>query len=101
MPGGGHRFEWIGRPPLYWTALLILLFVFDAAWLLEDFVVPHLASQTPSPTHPHGLLVKGSMQYVRPFVGWFYEHGLWFVWLPLILLFLIMFLKRDQVRKVK
>jgi hypothetical protein len=101
MPGGGHRFGWIGKPTVYWTVLVILVFLVDGTFLSENLILPRIGSQTPNAAHPYALLTNGRAHYVSPSVGWFFHNALWISWISLFLLFAIMFVKREQVRKAR
>lgn len=102
MPGvGGRQWQWKGQPPLYWTVLFVVFFVIDIAWIGLDFVIPYLAAQSADPVRSQGIRISGNVYYVRPWIGWFQHNGEW-LFLPLLfLLFLIMFVKRNQVERVR
>jgi hypothetical protein len=102
MPGiGRHRFEWVDKPPMYWTVLLVAFLIYAALWLLDGFWLPHFVSGTPSAQHAYAITVHGNSGYVTSWLGWFYEKGDSMFWVFLGTLALVMFLKRHQVRKVQ
>jgi hypothetical protein len=102
LPGvGGRQWHWKGQPPLYWTFLFVFFFVIDIAWIGLDFVIPYFAAQSADPVRSQGIRISGNVYYVRPWIGWFQHNGEW-LFLPLLfLLFLIMFVKRDEVERVR
>ena len=64
MPGAGrYRWQWIGKPPLYWTVLLYAMFGNIAMSLLLFFTLPRWARSIPDATHPVELRMKGGHLY--------------------------------------
>jgi len=54
MPGAGaHRWQWIAKPPLYWTILLVLIMGHLAVSLL--LFLRCLAGHSPYPMRPMRL----------------------------------------------
>jgi hypothetical protein len=99
--GGGRRWQWKGQPPVYWTILAVIFLVCDLAWVGMDFAIPYFASHSADTVHSQAIRISGNIYYVRPWIGWFQHNGEW-VFLPLLfLLFLIMFMRRDQVERVR
>jgi hypothetical protein len=104
MLGSGRirfGFGWIGKPPLYWSALAMILLGTALASIRSDFLISHIATRLPDVVH--SCLMKGSSggYYLRPWASWFLEYSERISGGLVILLCLIMFLKRDQVRRVR
>jgi hypothetical protein len=53
MPGGGrYQWQWIGKPPIYWTILSwITVAEFAVGWVLL-FTLPHWGRAAPDAAHP-------------------------------------------------
>jgi hypothetical protein len=102
MPGfSRHRFEWVGKPPIYWTAPAAAFFIYGPAWLSDKLWLPHFVAASPSERRGYAIVVDGAPGYVSPWLGWFYEKGHLIFFGFLATLALIMILKHDQVRKVR
>jgi hypothetical protein len=101
MPGvGGYR--WIGPPPVYWTAIFwIMMAEFVVSWIL--FVtLSRWAQSAPDASHSVELHMKGGHSYyLSPGVGWFLNHHLWIFFALFAMLFLIMFIHRDKIERVR
>lgn len=101
MPGlGRHRFEWVGKPPVYWSVLFLVFFMFMAFSLLGSSLLTHLATRNLDADHSYSVMINGSVEYVWPWLGWLYDKAEWISVALFGSLILIMILKRDQVRKV-
>jgi|SRR5579863_291254 len=102
MPGlGRHRFEWVEKPPVYWSILFLAFFIFMAFSLLGSFFLPHLATRNPDSDHSCSVMLNGGIVYVWPWLGWLYNKAEWISVALFGSLILIMILKRDQVRKFR
>src|SRR5579863_4923173 len=101
MPGiGRHRFEWVGKPPVYWSILFLAFFISMAFSLLGSFFLPHLATRNPDLGHSYSAMINGSAEYVWPWLGWLYDKAERISVALFGSLILIMIVKHDQVRKV-
>ena len=102
MPGvGGHRLQWKGRPPFYWSAAAVVLVVYGAALAFGAELLPYVTTQSPSLTRSHALTVAGHVRYISPWLWWLWDKGEWICGALLLLLILIMILKRDQIERVR
>ncbi len=102
MPGsGGHRFEWVGKPPFYWSILAVGFFISMAFHFFDSFFLQRLAARNPDAGHSHSVMVDGGVRYVWSWLGWFYDKAEWISAGLFAALILIMILKRNQVRKVR
>jgi hypothetical protein len=99
VPGVGRRWQWIGKPPLDWTVLAIILLVYWVALILSPHFLVHITDSTPSPSHAHARTVVGGVRYMNPLLWGCYDKGEWVCASLLILLILIMFFKRDQIER--
>jgi hypothetical protein len=103
MPGAGgsHRWQWIGKPPLYWTVFLCAVFGNIATSLLLSFTLPRWARSIPDASHPVELRMKGGhLYYLSPEIGWYMNNDVWITFGLLGILALIMFIHRDKVERV-
>jgi hypothetical protein len=100
MQGGGRGYEWIGKVPWYWKILFYLSFAqFAVSWILLA-TISKWARSIPDSTHPVEFRMKfGHLYYLSPRLGWFMNNDLWIFFGLLGILFLILFIHRDRVRR--
>jgi hypothetical protein len=102
MPGFGHRYEWIGEPPLYWTVIAVAMMGNVAVSLILSYTLPRWARSIPDASHPIELRMKGGhLYYLSPGMGWYMNHDLWITFGLLGILALIMFIHRNKVERVR
>lgn len=101
MPGGGHRYEWIGKAPWYLRTVFWNAFgEFAVGWFL-GMTLSKWARSTPDTGHPVELKMRfGHVYYLSPRLGWFLNNDLWIFFGLLGLLALIMVLHRDKLGRV-
>ena len=105
MPGGGrgrYQWAWIGKPPVYWTVVFwITISEIVVSWVLL-VTLPRWAQSVPDASHPSELYMKGGHSYyLAPRLCWFLNNNLWIFFGLLGLFFLIMFVHRDSVERVR
>jgi len=103
MPGAGaHRWQWIAKPPLYWTILLVLMMGHLAVSLLLFFTLSRWAQSLPDASHAIELRMRGGRSYYwSPALGRYLNGHLWFtLGLPGALA-LIMMIHRNKVERVQ
>jgi len=101
MPGGSHRYQWIGKPPLYWTIILGVMMAQVAVSLVLSFTLPRWAHATPDSLHPIELRMNGgNMYYLSPAMGWYLKNDIWITFGLLAILALIMVIQRKKVERV-
>jgi len=100
---GGRRYQWqwIGRPPVYWMAIFVILFAEMVAAFAMEFTLSYWASTTRDSRHPIEILSAGKQYYFSPFLGWFMKNNIEITFALLGILFLGMFLQRSKVEKVR
>ncbi len=104
MPGSGRlliAWVWKEKAPLYWSVLVTILFVYWMALILSPYFLAYITAPTPNHTHFHAVTVSGGVRYMNPLLWWCYDKGEWICGVLLLLLILIMFLKRDQIERVR
>jgi hypothetical protein len=103
MPGGGrYRWQWIGKPPLYWTVLLCAMMGQVAVSLVLFFTLPRWARSISDALHPVELRMKGGhLYYLSPGMGWYMNNDVWITFGLLGILALIMFIHRDKIERVR
>ncbi len=101
MPGGGHRYEWIRKPPWYWKTLFLITVAEFIVGFLLGITLPYWAQSVSDFSHPVELRMKGGHSYfLSPWLGWYMNNDLW-VFLGLLgLLALIMVMHKNWVRRV-
>ncbi len=104
MPGSGRlRVAWIwrDRPPLYWSVLAGVFFVCWMALIFDSYLLPFVTVPTPSGANSHALTVHGGVRYMNPLLWRCYDKGGWICGALFLSLFLITFIKRDQLERVR
>jgi len=103
MPGGGrYQWQWIGKPPIYWTiGFWLAMAEFVVGWVM--FVtLPRWGRTTPDTVHPIDIRMKfGHTYYLSPKIGWFVNNDLWIFFGLLGLLSLITLFHRDKLERVR
>jgi hypothetical protein len=97
-----YRWIWREKPPWYFTAIFFLMMLeFALGWILFA-TLPKWASSLPDRAHPAALHMKGGhTYYLSPRLGWFLNNDLWIFFGLLGTLFLITFLHRDQIERIR
>ncbi len=102
MPGGSrHRWQWIGKPPVYWTVLLCAMMAQVAVSLVLFSTLPRWARSVPDASHPIVLRMKGGhLYYLSPGMGCYMNNDVLITFGLLGILALIMFINRDKIERV-
>jgi len=101
MPGGGHRYQWIGKPPIYWTILALAMMGHIAVGLVLFFTLPRWARSIPDASHPIELRMKGGhLYYLSSGMGWYMNNDIWITFGLLGILALIMIIHHDKIESV-
>lgn len=98
MPGG-RPIRWKGKPPLYWTILLVVFVISVFLLVSTHSVLPRIGSQSPDSLHYYPILEAGKTYYVQPWLGWIADAGVLPIMFVFFLLALITYVKRDQIEK--
>jgi hypothetical protein len=102
MPGAGrYQFQWKERPPLYWSVLAIIFFIYCVALVFSPYFLAYISTPRPSSGHAHALTVDGGIRYMGPLLWWCHDKGGWVCGALFLMLILIMFLKRDQIERIR
>jgi hypothetical protein len=93
MPGAtGHRWQWIGKPPLYWTVIAYAIMGNVAAGLALSFSLPRWAPSIPDASHPIELRKGGHPFFLSRGMGWYLDNDIWITFALLAILVFIMFI---------
>lgn len=68
MPGGGRlliAWVWKEKPPLYWTALVVILWFCWIALIFDSFLLKYVTAPGSSTSHSHAVTVEGSVRYMN------------------------------------
>jgi len=102
MPGGGHRFYWIEKPPVYWTVTFCAMIANVAVTLVLSFTLARWAQLVPDASHPIELRMKGGhLYYLSPGIGWYMNNDVLITFGLLGILALITFIHRDKIEWVR
>ena len=101
MPGATrHRWQWIRKPPLYWTVLAYAMMGNVAAGLALSFPLSRWARSIPDASHPRELRKGGHPFFVSRGMGWYLDNDIWVTFAPLATLAFIMLVHRDKIEKI-
>jgi hypothetical protein len=97
MPGGGHRFEFVGKEPPVFLAAIGLLFVNTFVLLLLAFGAKYVLPKASLNSPPCEALAANGVQYHAPgIVCWYAGHSIaiQFVILAVLAAIFVVFRKR-------
>jgi hypothetical protein len=101
MPGGGHRFEFVGEIPFVFSLVFILLIVNTFLFFLLGFIAKHFLPKASFTLPPCEALAEAGIQYHAPeFVCWYADHSLAIQWILLALGAGILIVFRGRVRYI-
>jgi hypothetical protein len=103
MPGGSrHQWQWIGKPPVYWTVIFCAMMAQVAVSLVLSFTLRRWARFVPDASHPIELRMKGGhLYYLSPGMGWYMNNDVLITFGLLGILALIMFIHRNTIERVR
>ena len=104
MPGGRHRFEFVGKEPLVFWVVATLLFANTFLMLLLEFGAKYFLPQASLSQQPCAALAERGVQYHAPeIVCWYASHSIaiQFVLLPLVAAIFAIFRKRVRYIRLK
>jgi hypothetical protein len=99
MPGGRHRFEFVGNDPLMFRVVVALLFVNTFLMLLLEFGAKYFLPKSSPELRPCEALAESGVQYHAPeIVCWYASHSLAIDYVLLALVAAIFIIFRKRVR---
>jgi hypothetical protein len=104
MPGGRHRFEFVGKEPFAYWVVTALVFANAFLMLLLEFGAKYFLPQTSLSQRPCAALAERGVQYHAPEIFcWYAGHSnlIQFVLLPLVAVIFIVFRKRVRYIRLK
>lgn len=103
MPGSGaHRWQWIGKPPLYWIFIFCAMMVQIAVSLFLFFTLPLWARSLPDVSHPIELRMKGGhLYYLSRTMAWYMNNDVWITVALLGILALMMVIHHDRIERIR
>lgn len=101
MPGGGHRFEFVGKEPPVFLAAIGLLFVNTFVLLLLTFSAKYVLPKASPNSPPCEALMSDGVQYHAPeIICWYAGHSIAIQFVLLAVLAAIFVIFRKRVRYV-
>ena len=101
MPGGRHRFEFVGKEPLMFRLVTALLFANTLFLMLIDFGAKYFLPKASLSLPPCEALARRGVQYHAPgIVCWYASCSIPMQWALLALIVAILIISRKRVRNV-
>jgi len=95
------RWQFKDKAPISFKVLFALFGVNLIAQLGSAFAIPHWAPTKPDAAHSFPIHFKGGLvHYVQPWLGQYFDYGFGAHFVLLALLFLIMWLHRDELERI-
>ena len=104
MPGGRHRFEFVGKEPFAFWTVTSLVFANAFLMLLLEFGAKYFLPQASLSLKPCAALTERGIQYYAPeIVCWYASHSIaiQFVLPALVAAIFIVFRKRVRYIRLK
>jgi hypothetical protein len=81
--------------------MFVVLMCDVVAQLGTGFAVSHWAPRAPDAVHSYPIRWRGgTVTFVQPWLGKYFEYGFWAVFVLMAMLFLVQWWCRDQVEKI-
>jgi hypothetical protein len=95
------RWQFKGDAPVSFKVLFALLAVNFLLQFGASFAIPRWSPMRPDAAHSYAIRFKGGAVYfVQPWLGKYFDYGFWAGFVFLALIFLIMWLHRDELERV-
>ena len=95
------RWQFKGEAPVSFTVLATLFCINFAGQFAAFFAIPRWLPLRPDAAHSYAIRFKGGAVYfVQPWLGKYFYYGFVAHFVLLALMFLIMWLHRDEVERV-
>lgn len=99
MPGGRHQFEFVGKDPLIFRAIVTLLFINTFCFLLLSFSAKYFLPKASANLQPCEALTSDRVQYHAPeIVCWYASRSIAIEFILLAMISAIFILFRKRVR---
>ena len=90
------------KTPVSIKVVFALLGVNFLGQLATSFLIPRFSPITADPAHPYLVRFKGYAGYfVHPWLGIYFDYGFWLHFVLLALFFLMLWLHRDQIERIR
>jgi hypothetical protein len=102
MPGGGHRFEFVGKEPLVFRVVLTLLFLNTSLLMSLDFGAKYFLRKASVSLPPCEALAWNRVQYHAPeIVCWYASRSVAIQFILLAMLATIFIIFRKDLRYLR
>jgi glycerol-3-phosphate acyltransferase PlsY len=96
------KWQFKGKPPASIYVIFVLLWVNLLGQMATSFLIPKWSPITPDAVHSYFVRFKGMAgYYVEPWLGAYFVYGFWLHFVLLALLFLLFWLHRDEIERVR
>ena len=91
-----------GKTPLSITLVFALLGLNFLGQLATSYIIPRISPVTADAAHPYLVRFKGLAGYfVQPWLGFYFEYGFGMHFVLLALFFLMVWVHRDEIERVR
>ncbi|MGO8795013.1 MAG: hypothetical protein ACLQLC_09335 [Candidatus Sulfotelmatobacter sp.] len=95
------RWQFKDEAPLSFKMVFTLLIANFLGQFVTSHAIPRWSPVTPDMVHPYPIRFKGGTVYfVQPWLGKYFDYGLRAQFVLLALLFLILWIHRDEVERL-
>ena len=102
MPGGGHRFEFVGKDPVVFRVVVTLLFVNTFLFLSLDFGAKYFLPKASGNRRPCEALAWNGVQYHAPeIVCWYASRSIAIQFILLAMVTAVFIVFRKRVRYIR
>ena len=96
------RWQFKGKTPVSILAVFALLGVNLVGQLATSWAIPQWSPITPDAEHSYFVHFKGfAGYYVQPWLGRYFEYGFWLHFVLLGIVFLLVWIYRKQIERVR
>jgi len=96
------KLQFKGKTPVAIKVTFALVGLNFLGQLATSFLIPKWSPITPDEAHSYLVHYKGfAGYYVQPWVGLYFVYGFWLHFILLAVFFLMMWLYRDQIERVR
>ena len=96
------RWQFKGKTPASIIVVFALLGINFVGQWATSYLIPKSSPTTPDAAHPYFIHFKGAAGYfVQPWLGMYFQYGFWLHFVLFALFFLMLWVYRDQIERIR
>jgi len=96
------RWQFKDKTPASIIVVFVLLAINFVGQWATSYLIPQGSPITPDAAHPYFIRFKGGAGYfVQPWMGIYFEYGFWLHFVLLALFFLMLWVYRDRIERIR